>query len=136
MILAADVAAMAPQTNVGSATPIWTGPPPRSKSEDQRLQDLRRKAINGGAAFARTLAEDHGRNADLAERMVRQAENLAALQARRQKLIDVVAPTEQALLRSLDGFVVKGQKAQRLDTSGLKIKHFDHGPVATGLDED
>ena len=136
LILAADVAAMAPQTNIGSATPIWSGPPPRSKSEDQRLQDLRRKAINAGAAFTRALAEDHGRNADLAERMVRKAENISAMQAHRQKLIDVLAPTEQALLRSLDGFVLKGRKAQRLDTSDLRIKHFDYRPVGTGFGED
>jgi len=136
LTLAADVAAMAPQTNIGSATPIWNGPPPRTRSEDQRLQDLRRKAINGGAAFVRALAEDHGRNADLAERMVRKAENTTAMQAHRQKLIDMLAPTEQALVRSLDGFVVKGRKAQRLDTSDLRIKHFDGRPLGVGSGED
>ncbi len=68
--------------------------------------------------------------------MVRKAENITAMQAHRQKLIDVLAPTEQALLRSLDGFAVKGRKAQRLDTSDLRIKHFDYRPVGTGLGED
>jgi membrane-bound serine protease (ClpP class) len=135
LALAADVAAMAPQTNIGSATPVWAGPPARTRSEDQTLRDLRRKAVNSGVAFVRTLAEDHGRNADLAERMVRDAANVTALQARKEGLIDIVAPNERALLRSLDGFHVKGAKAQRLETSGLQIKHVaaaDVAPLDTG----
>lgn len=135
LTLAADVAAMAPQTNIGSATPVWGGPGPRTQSEEQRLRDQRRKVINSVVAFARALAEAHGRNADLAERMVRKAENVTAVQAHRQKLIDVLVPTQQALLRSLDGFAVKGQKAQRLDTSDLNIKHFDPSAIATSFDE-
>ena len=130
LTLAADVAAMAPQTNIGSATPVWAGPPPRSSSEDQTLRDLQRKALNSGVAFVRTLAEDHGRNADLAERMVRDAANVTALQARKEGLIDIVAPNERALLRSLDGFHVKGAKAQRLQTSGLEIKRVAAADVA------
>ena len=130
LMLAADVAAMAPQTNIGSATPVRVGPPPRTSSEEQTLRDLRRKALNSGVALVRTLAEDHGRNADLAERMVREAENVTALQARKQGLIDIVAPNERALLRSLDGYHVKGAKAQRLQTSGLEIRHVADAEIA------
>ena len=135
LALAADVAAMAPQTNIGSATPVRVGPPARSSSEEQTLRDMRRKAVNSGVALVRTLAEDHGRNADLAERMVRNAANVTALQARKEGLIEIVAPNERALLRSLDGFHVKGAKAQRLETSGLEIKHAtaaDVAPLDTG----
>ena len=136
LTLAADVAAMAPQTHIGSATPVWGGPPPRSKSEDQMMQDLRRKAINASVAFARALAEDHGRNADLAGRMVRNAENVTAKEAHRARLIDVLAATEQALLRSLDGFAIKGSKAQRLQTRNLGVEHVDVGSLDTGLAHD
>lgn len=134
LTLAADVAAMAPQTNIGSSTPVALGPPPRTSGEDQTLRDLRRKALNDSVALVRTLAEDHGRNADLAERMVRDAANVTALQARKEGLIDIVAADERALLRSLDGFHVEGAKAQRLETSGLEIKHasLDVAPVDTG----
>ena len=135
LTLAADVAAMAPLTNIGSATPVWIGPPARSASEDRLLRDLRRKAINDGVAFARTLAEDHGRNADLAEQMVRVAKNVSATAAEREGLVDVVAPSEQALLRSLDGFAVKGHKAQRLQTAGLELRHFSDA-VDSGEDFD
>ena len=130
LTLAADVAAMAPQTNIGSATPVWVGPPARTRSEDQTLRDMRRKVLNDSVALVRTLAEDHGRNADLAEDMVRDAENVTALQARRQGLIDIVAPNERALLRSLDGYHVKGAKSQRLQTSGLEIKRVAAASVA------
>jgi membrane-bound serine protease (ClpP class) len=124
LTLAADVAAMAPLTNIGSATPVWIGPPARSASEDQVMRDLRRKAINDGVAFARTLADAHGRNADLAEQMVRVAKNVSARVAEREGLVDVVAPTERALLRSLDGFTVKGHKAQKIQTAGLELRRF------------
>jgi membrane-bound serine protease (ClpP class) len=124
LTLAGDVAAMAPLTNIGSATPVLVGPPARTPSEDQLLRDLRRKSINAGAAYARGLAADHGRNADLAEQMVRVARNVPATVAHREGLVDVLAPSEQALLRALDGFTVKGQKAQTLRTAGLEIVPF------------
>jgi membrane-bound serine protease (ClpP class) len=111
---AADVAAMAPQTNIGSATPISIG----GGDQDEVLG---RKVRNDAAAYVRALAEGHGRNADLAERMVRRAVNVTAAEARRQHLVDLVAANEQDLVRKLDGFRVRGPKAQRLETTGARI---------------
>src|SRR5918992_3472551 len=68
---AADVAAMAPQTNIGSSTPIAAG-------GGDIPDDLRRKVINDSAAYIRSLAEEHGRNAEWAEQAVRVASNLPA----------------------------------------------------------
>ena len=101
----ADVAAMAPQTNIGSATPISLG-------GGEQDEVLGRKIRNDAAAYVRALAEGHGRNGDLAARMVHDAVNVTATEAQRQNLIDVVAPDQEALLRELDGFRVKGPKAQ------------------------
>jgi membrane-bound serine protease (ClpP class) len=115
---AADVAAMAPQTNIGSATPITLG-------GGETDEVLGRKIRNDAAAYARALAEGHGRNGDLAERMVRDAVNVTAEQAEREELIDLVAPDETALLRALDGFDVEGPKAGRLDTDGLHVERRD-----------
>jgi membrane-bound serine protease (ClpP class) len=112
---AADVAAMAPQTNIGSATPVQIGP----GDEDEVLG---RKVRNDAAAYIRALAEGHGRNPDLAERMVRDAANVTAERARAARLIDVVAEGERELVRKLDGFEVQGPKAQTLDTDGLRIE--------------
>jgi membrane-bound serine protease (ClpP class) len=115
---AADVAAMAPQTNIGSATPISIGP-----GEEDVV--LGRKVKNDAAAYVRALAEGHGRNADLAESMVRKARNVTASEALEAGLIDLIAQTEEELVRKLDGFRVKGPKAQRLDTGGLRIETRD-----------
>jgi membrane-bound serine protease (ClpP class) len=113
--MSADVAAMAPQTNIGSATPVQIGPGPRDEV-------LKRKVGNDAAAYVRALADRHGRNADLAERMVRDAVSVAASQANREGLIDQVARSEHALLSQLDGFRIKGPKAQVLDSTGVQIE--------------
>ena len=115
---AADVAAMAPETNIGSATPISIGPGGASDVLD-------RKITNDAAAYIRALAAGHGRNPALAERMVRHAVNVTAVQAKRAGLIDVIAPSERALLTKIDGFRIKGPKAQVLHTAGLQISDHD-----------
>ncbi|MFL5827326.1 MAG: NfeD family protein [Thermoleophilaceae bacterium] len=114
----ADVAAMAPQTNIGSATPI------NGNGQDIG-KTLGRKIRNDAAAYVRALAGAHGRNADLAEKMVRSAVNVPAQEALSQHLIDVVATDQQDLLRKLDGFKVKGPKAQTLHTANLSIVKRD-----------
>jgi membrane-bound serine protease (ClpP class) len=115
---AADVAAMAPVTNIGSATPIAIGPGGES-------QDLARKIKNDAAASMRALARAHGRNAKLAQLLVTKAKNLTAHEAKRAGLIDLVSPSQEALLHQLDGFHVKGTKAQVLRTAGLQIENHD-----------
>lgn len=116
--MGADVAAMAPQTNIGSATPIQLGPGP----DDEVLG---RKAENDAAAYARALADGHGRNADLAERMVRDAVSVPAERALASNLIDAAAASERELLTELDGFRVRGPKAQTLETADLRIERHD-----------
>jgi membrane-bound serine protease (ClpP class) len=93
---AADLLAMAPDTNIGSSTPI-TGTGANIGS------DLRRKVVNDAAASLRALARSHGRNAKWADRAVRQASNLSADEALKMNVIDVVSPTLPALLREIDG---------------------------------
>jgi membrane-bound serine protease (ClpP class) len=115
---AADVAAMAPQTNIGSATPISIGP-------GDTNEVLGRKIENDAAAYVRALADVHGRNGELAARMVTDAVNRTADEAERAGLIDVVAPSERELLEELDGFRVQGPKSQRLRTAGLAIERHE-----------
>jgi membrane-bound serine protease (ClpP class) len=93
---AADIAAMAPQTNIGSSTPIDVGGGDIQK-------DLRRKVINDAAASLRTLAKNHGRNEQWAEKAVRVASNLTEYEALQQNVVDVVAPSLPALLNRIDG---------------------------------
>jgi membrane-bound serine protease (ClpP class) len=115
---AADVAAMAPETNIGSATPISVGP----GSGDQVLG---RKIRNDAAAYMRALAAAHGRNPDLGEEMVLRATNVTASEALAANFIDIIAPSERGLLEKLDGFRVKGPKAEVLHTAGLPISSHD-----------
>lgn len=115
---AADVAAMAPQTNIGSASPISIG----GGDIDEVLG---RKIENDAAAYVRALAEAHGRNPDLAEEMVREATNVTAQDALDAGLIDIVAASEDELLAALDGFQVRGPKAGTLDTDGLELERRD-----------
>lgn len=114
---AADLLAMAPQTNIGSSTPISVG------GEDIQ-KDLRRKVVNDAAASLRALAKNHGRNAKWADRAVRQASNLTAQEALDQHVIDLIAPTLPKLLELADGrrTVPKGLT---LHTKGATVEHID-----------
>jgi membrane-bound serine protease (ClpP class) len=115
---AADVAAMAPQTNIGSATPINIGGGDQDKV-------LGRKVRNDAAAYVQALAESHGRNPELAEQMVRRATNVTAAEAKQRDLIDIIASSDQDLVEKLDGFRVKGPKHQVLETTDARIEHRD-----------
>lgn len=111
---AADVLAMAPQTNIGSSTPITTNGQDFSK-------DLRRKIVNDAAAYIGELAREHGRNAALAEQMVRAASNYGATAALRLDVVDAVAPSLPALLRQIDGRKT-APKGIVLHTAGAAIE--------------
>ena len=94
--MAADLAAMAPQTNIGSSTPI-------SLSGEDISKDLRRKIVNDAAAYVGELAREHDRNAAAAKKMVTEASNYGARQAERIGLVEAIAPTLPVLLREIDG---------------------------------
>ncbi|HEY2604367.1 MAG TPA: nodulation protein NfeD [Thermoleophilaceae bacterium] len=111
---ASDVIAMAPQTNIGSATPI------NSNGSDIKGA-LGRKVLNDSVAYVRALTSSHGRNANVAAQMVTKATNLTAQQALQQHVVDVIADNQQQLLQKLDGFQVKGPKAQTLHTAGIPV---------------
>jgi membrane-bound serine protease (ClpP class) len=111
--MAADVAAMAPETNIGSSTPIST-------SGGNIPSDLKRKVINDAVAYIRSLASEHGRNADWAEKAVRVAANLPAREALSMNVVDYVEPTLPALLDRIDGTRVE-PKGVVLHTANAEI---------------
>jgi membrane-bound serine protease (ClpP class) len=94
--MAGDVAAMAPQTNIGSSTPISLG------GEDIS-RDLRRKIVNDAAAYVGELAREHDRNVRAARAMVTKASNYGARDAAAIGLVDLVSPTLPDLLDDIDG---------------------------------
>ena len=115
ILYACHISAMAPATNVGAATPISIGPSPpsmppnadatRNKSVlgETDEQTLKRKQTNDAAAYIRGLAQLRGRNADWAERAVREAVSLSSKEAQEQHVVDVIAADLPQLLRQLDG---------------------------------
>jgi membrane-bound serine protease (ClpP class) len=116
---AADLLAMAPETNIGSSTPI-------NGSGANIGSDLRRKVVNDAAASLRGLAKSHGRNAAWADKAVRVASNLTASEALKMNVIDVTAPTLPALLAQIDGRTTI-PRAFVLHTAGAQITNVSPG---------
>jgi membrane-bound serine protease (ClpP class) len=112
---AADFLGMAPQTNIGSSTPISSG----GTNIDS---DLRRKLINHEAASLRALAQSHGRNVEWADQAVRVATNATATEALQMNVIDAIAPTLPSLLEQADGVTTK-PRGFTLHLAGAQIDH-------------
>lgn len=138
LLYASHVAAMAPGTNVGAATPVEIGlapPAPAGQPAAQGKKDaparpdagstMAAKQINDAAAYLRGLAQLRGRNVDWAERAVRESVSLTAEEALRMRVIDVLAPDLPSLLAQLDGRSVSvlGQP-RRLATQGATVIEF------------
>lgn len=123
ILYACPLAAMAPATHVGAATPVELGgyspmpspdssSPSSSKSSDRagsgHADDAERhKVLNDAVANMRALAQMHGRNAVWAEQAVRGAATLTASEAVAQHVVDIVAPDVEALLAQADGRTVR-----------------------------
>lgn len=126
ILYASHIAAMAPGTNLGAATPVRIGGPPGTPDDDKAKggddETLARKQVNDAAAYIRGLAQMRGRNADWAEKAVREAVSLSASEALRLNVIDQVADDLPDLLRKLDGktLQVAGQPRQ-LQTAGARV---------------
>jgi membrane-bound serine protease (ClpP class) len=123
---AANVAAMAPNTNIGSATPVAMG----EGGEQQMSPEMRTKVNNDATAYIRALAEQRGRNADWAERAVREGANVTAQEALQLGVIDIVAADLPDLLRQLDGrTVTTAAGSWPLQTEALTVERVQMGVV-------
>jgi membrane-bound serine protease (ClpP class) len=123
---AGDLLAMAPQTTIGSSTPI-------SSTGANLPKDLRKKAINAAAKSLRGIAEAHGRNGDWAEQAVRQASNLTADEALKRDVIDLIAPDLPTLLDRADGRKTK-PKGIVLHTANAQVTTVKMGLWKSILD--
>jgi len=146
ILYATHIAVMAPGTNIGAATPVQIGGPlpglpsgPADKDgkdkKDEPKDAMTAKVTNDAVAFIRSLAELRGRNADWAEKAVREAATLSANAALEAHAIDLVARDQAELLRQLDGRVVEvaGGKTQRLVTKDAAVEAIDPGPISRFL---
>jgi len=146
ILYAAHIAAMAPATTLGAATPVAIGMPgpgrkpsaddpggapgarKGAETKDDKKQSpptaphdaMTAKQVHDAAAFIRGLAQQRGRNAEWAERAVREAVSLTASEALSQKVVDVVARDVSDLLAQIDGRTIRVQAADvKLVTKGL-----------------
>jgi membrane-bound serine protease (ClpP class) len=118
--MAAHVAAMAPATNIGAAHPVAL-----SGGVDKESM---KKIENDSAAFARTIARERGRNAEWAEKAVRQSVSITEREAVQLKVVDLVAESLTDLLDKVDGRAVKTARGPvTLATRGATVKPIDIG---------
>ena len=145
ILYASHIAAMAPGTNLGAATPVKIGgfsPPTPGKTEKEKQSEedqttekpagdaneiaMQKKLINDAAAYIRGLAELRGRNQEWAEKAVREAASLPATEALKLNVIDILATSVADLIKQIDGREVSihGQK-RTLNTTGLPLVKID-----------
>ncbi len=151
ILYATHIAAMAPGTNIGAATPVQIGGPlpglpsgtPDKGDKDKKDGDkqgepkdaMTAKMTNDAVAFIRSLAELRNRNADWAEKAVREAATLSANGALQAHAIDLIARDQAELLRELDGRVVEvaGGKRLQLATKDDVVEALDPGWISRFL---
>jgi membrane-bound serine protease (ClpP class) len=129
ILYACHVAAMAPGTNLGAASPVSIGFTPTPGSDGDKKgapADVHeRKAMQDAAAYIRSLAELRGRNAQWAAKAVTEAASLSASEAKAQDVVELIAADESELLRQLDGRSVKiGNGERALHVAGATITPF------------
>jgi membrane-bound serine protease (ClpP class) len=114
--IAAHVAVMAPGTEIGAAHPVAL--------EGEMTEAMEAKVVNDAAAYAISIADIHGRNAEWAEKAVREAASLPAHQALELNVIDMVAPNFDSLISQLEGWQVTmlDGSVVTLHTQGATIK--------------
>jgi membrane-bound serine protease (ClpP class) len=100
ILYASHIAAMAPGTNLGAASPVFIG---GGDGKDKKADTMTKKATNDAVAYIRGFAQMRHRNAQWAEKAVREAVSLPADEALKLKVIDVVAADVPALVKALDG---------------------------------
>jgi membrane-bound serine protease (ClpP class) len=137
ILYASHVAAMAPGTNLGAATPVALGGGGGGAEKSKDAKDgkgeegagaMTRKAVHDASAYIRSLAQLRGRNADWAEKAVREAVSLSAGEALKQKVVDVIAADVPQLLEKLDG--------RTLEVQGRKVKLATKGAATTAFERD
>jgi membrane-bound serine protease (ClpP class) len=113
VLLSADVAAMAPGTDTGAASPVFI----IGGQSAQVDETMKRKVTNEAAAYLRSIVGKRGRNVEVAELAVTEAKAFSDSEALKQKLVDFVAPSTEELLARLDGHTIT-----RFDGATLKLE--------------
>jgi len=121
--VAAHIAAMAPGTAIGAASPVSLG----SEGEVVLSETMENKVMNDAAAYIRSLAENRDRNVDWAEQAVREAVSATETEALSLNVIDIVAPSLTSLLAQIDGrqITLIDGSAVILKTAGVPVQGLE-----------
>ena len=127
ILYACPLAAMAPATNLGAATPVSLGggtpaAPTRHSASARPMSAEQLKILNDSVAYIRALAELRGRNVHWAQQAVRGAASLPAMDALHAHVINLIAPDVTSLLTQLNGRTVRvNGRTETLDTTGVRV---------------
>ncbi|MGB9428288.1 MAG: nodulation protein NfeD [Gammaproteobacteria bacterium] len=134
ILYASHIAAMAPATNLGAATPVQLmGGNSPTPAEPKTAED--RKILNDAAAYIHGLAITRGRNAEWANQAVRNAASLTAADALQKHVIDLMATDVPDLLAKLDGRAVTTEAGTlTLHTAGITVQDYQRGFRVTFLE--
>jgi membrane-bound serine protease (ClpP class) len=117
--MAANIAAMAPATNIGAAHPVANG----GGITDTTMN---RKATNDAVAFIRTIAEKRNRNAEWGELAVRESESVTGIIAVQKGVVDLISPNVKELMQQIEGREVQiGRKQVTLHTANASVENID-----------
>jgi membrane-bound serine protease (ClpP class) len=121
LTIAAHVAVMAPNTNIGAAHPVSLG---ETDTTDATMEE---KVLNDAVAYIKSLAESHNRNVEWAEQAVRESVSATEQEALDLNVVDMVVPDLNTLIRELDGREVTMLEGNvvTIDTTGATVRYFD-----------
>ncbi|MBY0273526.1 MAG: nodulation protein NfeD [Alphaproteobacteria bacterium] len=129
ILYASHIAAMAPSTHLGAATPVSIEPLSMETPKEKGLKDqttMEKKSINDSAAYIKGLANLRGRNAQWAEKMVIESASLQSDEALRLGVIDVVASNTSDLFQQINGLNISVQnQPYQIDSKDVHIENFD-----------
>lgn len=128
LMMAADLAAMAPGTHLGAAHPVALGGQEEKKGRPRASGVMEEKAVSDSAAYIRALAAERGRNAAWAEKAVRESVSLTAQEALAQKVVELVAADRKELLEKIEGRrVVKRGRTMTLRVRDAPVTAVEMG---------
>lgn len=127
ILYACHIAAMAPATTLGAATPVSIGggsAPNQPQEKPETPTAMEKKVLNDSIAYIRSLAQLRGRNAEWAESAVLDAATLSASEAKEKNVINLIAESPEQLLLLLDGLTIEVADSQTtLALSSAKLEH-------------
>jgi len=117
---------MAPATNIGSAHPVFGGGIPGSDPDSTTMDDMMEKVVNDAVARIRAIADVRGRNADWAEKAIRESANITETEALKLNVVDYVVPSLDSLLAVIHQSEVKLDNGtiRKLNTKDISVTTY------------